>query len=515
MKIIEIVLLFLIMNFCGLSFFNFFQLNNYKIQLTTKNEKQFLLISAVTLIFGITISIIYKILYNSIFYDIIFVILLIILLMLYFLPYTKKRNKLVLTKRAIRLILLYNIFAITSIACVLINNKIIFVDVIFLLIFLSPFLSMLALKMIEPFERKNNNKYIKKAKQKLYNDKLLIKIAITGSYGKTSCKNILNTLLSTNYNVYATKNNYNTPLGLCKSINEINPSTDVFIAEMGARKSGDIKELMNMVRPGYGMITGITEQHLETFYTIENIYKEKFELVKNLPENGFCVFNSDNFYANDMYNNCKIRKCKTGIYSDKNDIFADNIISKKENGMEFDLHIKDQKLHCKTSLIGKHNIQNIVLCAGMAVELGVSSEDITKNISKIKAINHRMEIIKSNNILIIDDSYNCNMEGAVAAIEFLKEFDRRKVVYTQGLVEVGIENQKLMNNFLGKLISKVADVVILSGINKEYIKEGLLSEKFEGKIYEFRNLKEVQKNFSKILRTDDILLIQNDLPDNF
>ncbi|MFW5780775.1 MAG: UDP-N-acetylmuramoyl-tripeptide--D-alanyl-D-alanine ligase [Bacillota bacterium] len=497
----------------GFHYFNMLQKNNYKFKTNLKSQTFYLFNSMIILFSGVIITMlsgrlslfVNSIILNCFLYAMIFYLAI---------SYFNKRQKFVFTARGKRLFGLYSIVCIISLSVFLIRIQHLMFLTIFIILFLTPLISIACNNILLPFETRNNKKYIVIAKNKLASSNMLIKIGITGSFAKTSCKNFLNYMLSAAYNVHATKASYNTPLGIAKSVSELNKAADVFIAEMGARKTGDIKELVDIVKPKYGIMTGVTCQHLETFRTVENIFKEKEELVKGLHPDGFCVFNGENSYSKYMYNKAKIEKTIVG-FDDSYDVYAKNI-KITPNGSNFEMFIEGKKIICHTRLLGKHNILNILLCASLAKKLGISDNDLRKKITSLEPVPHRLQVIKSpNGITIIDDSYNCNLEGAVSALQTLAEFDGRKTVFSQGIIELGFQKQKETNKYLGYLISKVADIVILCGENSDYIKDGLKEKKFKGKIYTYKSLKAAQKDFTNILKSGDVLLLQNDLPEYY
>lgn len=386
-----------------------------------------------------------------------------------------------------------------------------------------PELTGFALIVNKPVEKRIAGKYIKKCKNTL-ESRDLIKIAITGSFGKTSVKNILTTILSKKYKTYCTPHNYNTPMGICKAVNDLPENCQVFVAEMGARKVGDIEELCNIVDPDYGIITGVGTQHLASFKSQENIYSAKKELNDYLEKTlgKGIVFNGDNGYTERMFEESKV-KDKTLISSSRCENFGkrvtqirvDNVECGSE-GLEFDLYIGAEKARCKTRLIGKHNLNNILMCVAMAYKLNLNIVQISEGIAELAPVEHRLEVCKLNNgITIIDDSYNSNFEGAKIAVETLGLFKGRKVVATQGLVELGREQIK-QNFELGESIAEIANIAILIGINREDIRMGMLAKGFCDKnIYTVEHLDNAKELFAKMLKEGDVLLIQNDLPDNY
>ncbi|MDE7348801.1 MAG: UDP-N-acetylmuramoyl-tripeptide--D-alanyl-D-alanine ligase [Clostridia bacterium] len=447
---------------------------------------------------------------------------------------TDERDKcahqpLVYTARAKRLITSYAILIAVFILIVGIlghiieingvNLTFIFIPLVFALM---PEIVGLTLILNKPMERKIANKYIKKCSQTLQNANL-IKIGITGSYGKTTVKNVLTTILNQKYNAYCTPSNYNTPLGICRAVNELPKECQIFVAEMGARKVGDIKELCDIVKPTYGIITGVGSQHLGAFKSQQNIYNTKKELADHLQSvDGTIVFNGENKYTRQMYDeyggkNKKAISSEVYLSSEEHakKIFVSEVACDSQ-GAKFVLHIGDEQRECGCKLIGRHNLENILLSVQLAVDLGLNIVQIADGIAQITPVEHRLQTIElPTGITIIDDSYNSNEEGAKLAIETLNMFKGRKIVATQGIVEMGSEQQRV-NFGLGECIAKVADLAILIGVNREDIRLGMISENFCDKnIYLVEHLDNAKELFSAMLMKGDVLLLQNDLPDNY
>ena len=359
-------------------------------------------------------------------------------------------------------------------------------------------------------------RYLNHAKHKLKKCENLIKIGITGSYGKTSTKYILNTILSEKYKVCMSPHSFNTLPGLSKVVNNyLTKEDDVLIAEMGARRKGDIKELCDLIKPSIGIITGIGNQHLLTFKNIENIFKTKYELIESLPENGFAVFNGENKQCLEMFDRCLIEKQFVGNL--ENSAIKAEEICFDENGTTFSLVIDNKKFKCKTSLLGEHSVLNILLCVSVAKKLGLTNAQIVDGIKKLKPISHRLEMIKTANNIILDDSYNASVEGVKVALNVLKKLNgREKIVVTPGLVELGNkENEE--NKKFGEELSKVANkVIIVNKVNFESIKQGLISGGFlEDNIYQAETLEKAKLLMKDFLKSNDVVLFENDLPDNY
>ncbi len=381
---------------------------------------------------------------------------------------------------------------------------------------LMPYLLFVAYAINEPMEWFIARHYKLMAVAKL-NQYDIIKIGITGSYGKTSVKEILKTLLSQKYRVLATPSSYNTPLGIAITVKQLDSTHDVFIAEMGARSKGDIKELAQMVKPQYGVLTGVNNQHLETFTSIEVTKDTKFELFENLPENGAGFFSSDNKLSLELMDRFKGKKYLAGI-SNKNNLVVATDVKTDVRGMEFILNFANgESVKCSTVLLGKHSVSNICLASALAYEIGLTPEEIATGINRIKSVGHRLELVPNNkNIVIIDDSYNSNVDGANAAMEVLDTFSGRKIVLTPGLVELG-KMENIANREFGKTLSEHADVVIIIGRhNAEMLINGLLEGGFNRENIKFaKSLNKGNNLLNEIIKEGDVVLFENDLPDNY
>ena len=381
---------------------------------------------------------------------------------------------------------------------------------------LTPYILFLAYLINEPFEEIIKRYYLKRAKNKLDKSKVL-KIGITGSYGKTSIKEILKTILSQKYRVLATPASYNTPLGIAITSKNLDSTHDIFIAEMGARSKGDIKELAALVKPSYGVLTGINNQHLETFGSPETIKDTKFELFENLAENGKGFFSTDSEGARELYESFGGEKFCAGLSGENNLVTATDI-STGQHGMSFTLVIRGEKpVKCNTVLLGRHSVSNICLAAAVAYKIGLTPQEIAQGINRIQSIGHRLELMPNNkNIVIIDDSYNSNEDGIKAAMEVLDTFSGRKIVLTPGLVELGkIEN--VANLAFGNLLAKHVDIVIIIGKhNAEMLINGLTAGGMDkSNIFFAKTLNKGNAMLNEMLREGDVVLFENDLPDNY
>lgn len=383
---------------------------------------------------------------------------------------------------------------------------------------ISPLLVLVANFINKPMETAINQRYINDAKRLLRGHKNLTTIGVTGSYGKTSVKYILHTLLQAEFDTLKTPESYNTPMGVVKTVRSMLRAThELFVCEMGARHVGDIKELCDIAAPKMGIITSVGPQHLETFYSIENVKKTKFELADALPADGTVFLNLEDANIRDYMKNVDKRIVGYGL-SDKCDYYATDI-SASSKGTAFTVHTPDgQSESFTTRLVGAHNVINIVGAMAVCCELGISLDQLKGQVRKLEAVPHRLQLIRRGGITIIDDAYNANPTGANAAIDALALFDGYRILVTPGMVELG-EKQNELNRAFGAYAARACEYVVLVGKKQtESIYAGLVSAGYpEDKIYVAEDL---QDAISKAYGVDSqgrekIILLENDLPDNF
>lgn len=382
---------------------------------------------------------------------------------------------------------------------------------------IAPALCLAANAILLPIEALGRKRYIDGAKKIIAGHQDLIVIGITGSYGKTSMKSFLGELLSENYSVLVTPKNYNTDLGIARTIRKyLKPTHDIFICEMGAMWEGEIAACCEIVHPKYGIMTAVDPQHLQTFGSLEAIVRTKFELAQAIEQN------HGKLYLN--YDNENIRRHSTSAehYSyglDKQyDFYADHIKS-NEKGQSFTFHHKDQSLEVETKLLGVHNIENLTGAIAVAKGLGISDEDIKFAIRRIKSVPHRLEYTNKGNFGIIDDSYNSNPISSKLAVDTLAQFTGRTVVVTPGLIELGSEEERY-NKELGEYIAqKKIDYVYLVGNNPQAsaVESGLAEAGFAtDKIQRVSSPQEAVSYATRKYPADKLtVLLLNDLPDNY
>ncbi|MBQ2763913.1 MAG: UDP-N-acetylmuramoyl-tripeptide--D-alanyl-D-alanine ligase [Firmicutes bacterium] len=391
--------------------------------------------------------------------------------------------------------------------------------IIAVLPFISPLFMLVANHFMQPFEEHKKSAYFNDAKEILASRDDLIKVAITGSYGKTSVKHVLNRMLEEKYYTLMPPGSYNTPMGITRVVREqLKPIHQAFIAEMGAKQKGDIAELCDLVDPKYGMITALGEAHLETFGTFEQIVDTKFELVDSLSVDDIAVLNFDDPAIRANAHRMAGKVIRYGIHGDDLDFWAEKI-RYTDRGMEFVLHSKDgAAVELRTRLLGEHNVQNIVGAAAMANQLGVNYKQIKRAVSSLQPVEHRLELkTTATGLHIIDDAFNSNPVGAAAAMNVFRNIENgKKFLITPGMVELG-EKEYEENKKFGVLAAEVCDYIALVGITQtEALKEGILEAGFpEENLFVAENLNEANSYVFGRMGKGDYVLYENDLPDTY
>ncbi|MDE6562378.1 MAG: UDP-N-acetylmuramoyl-tripeptide--D-alanyl-D-alanine ligase [Muribaculaceae bacterium] len=390
--------------------------------------------------------------------------------------------------------------------------------ILFLCIF-SWAIAILAVWVLKPVEASINDKYRNEAISILRSMPDLKIIGITGSYGKTSTKHYLHRILSEHYDVLMTPGSYNTPMGVIRTVREMmKPYNEVFICEMGAKQLGDIKEICDMVNPQIGIVTAVGPMHLESFKSIENVQKTKFELIDALPTDGFAVINNDfEWCANRPVNNVEV--VRYGVADSKGCDYIATDVRYTPDGTDFTVEGKDgTKLELHTRLVGECNISNLVAAVIVALHLGVTHDEIRRAVDSIDQVEHRLNVKRTpGGVTIIDDAFNSNPAGSRMAVDVLSQFNTgKRIIVTPGMIELGSEQENL-NRELGKQIGEKLDVAVIVGAyNRNALVDGIRSTDFDEKnLHIVDSFADSQTLLAKILAPGDTVLYENDLPDSF
>jgi UDP-N-acetylmuramoyl-tripeptide--D-alanyl-D-alanine ligase len=446
-------------------------------------------------------------------------------------PCKKGKKVLVITQRVQRIIFIsYLIFALILIGlffaiCNCVNPAQIFYPISIILIQLIPFIIIVANIILSPLEKGVRKRYLKEAKEKIAKLQPIV-IGITGSYGKTSTKQILAHIMSSVVPTLATPGSVNTEMGITRVIREeLKPEHKYFIVEMGAYCQGSIANRCQLTPPTYGIITAVGNAHYERFKSEANVAKTKFELAEAIfkSKKGKLIIDADAINKKYIDKYCKNHKDKLIKISSSSKEKNNYTISEKKlnkNGIEFKIKIDAKTFKIEAPLYGEHQIANVALSFALAYNLGISSESIIASLKSVPHIKHRLEVNKINaGPIFIDDAYNSNPTGfksALATLKLLKQENGRTILITPGMAELGkLHNEKHFE--IGEIAGKFVDIAIAIVPNriKTFIDGFNKTAKTSQKLLTFDTFSQAKNWLDKNLQPRDTILYENDLPDLF
>lgn len=386
-----------------------------------------------------------------------------------------------------------------------------------------PFFLLMSAYLMKPVEKKIQNGFKKQARKKLASLPHLKVIAITGSYGKTSTKFLMDAFLKERVRVCVTPGSYNTPMGICKVINnDLDAHHQVLILEMGARYQGNIKELCEIAQPDISVITNVGISHLETFGSQEAVAKEKSTLARELKPGGTLILNSDDPLVKEMGN---LRDDVKTVFAGSNGKVRISDSETDAEGTRFTMNVFDDegkrtgKESFRTKLLGKHNIQNISVAAAVALEFDIRLKTMAIAAAEMEPVEHRLELKERDGLIVIDDAFNSNPVGAKNAVDILASFNTgKKIIITPGMIELGeLEDEE--NQKLGEHIANAGlDLIILVGDDQTKPIQRGIKEAQNGEASNVRiakSLFEANDILKEFASPGDVVLYENDLPDTY
>ena len=382
----------------------------------------------------------------------------------------------------------------------------------------APLIMLLSRFLMEPLEASVRDWYVRDARRILAGFAPTV-VGITGSYGKTSTKFFTAHLLESRYRVLMTPESYNTAMGICRVIRgQLGPEHEVFVVELAENERGGFGHLLRLVPCSVSVVTSVGLQHLEEFGSEAAIQRVMRGFV-NMPGSGLTVvLNGDDPVLADVESipgKRLLRASAAGSLS--SDLHAENV-AMGADGLSFDVVTSQgERFACHTTVLGRHNVENILLAVAVARELGVSWSAIQGGVATLQAPPHRLQMmVGAGGVRIIDDAYNSNPAGFAMAMEVLAAFPSRRVLVTPGLVSLG-GAEDAENVEAGSRAAGAADMVILVGPRKTRpVREGLLSAGFpETSILTARSLGEVTGLMQSLLKPGDTVMFENDLPDTY
>ncbi|AIS52711.1 UDP-N-acetylmuramoyl-tripeptide--D-alanyl-D-alanine ligase MurF [Thermoanaerobacter kivui] len=332
-------------------------------------------------------------------------------------------------------------------------------------------------------------------------------IAVTGSSGKTTTKDMIAEVLSKKYAVLKTGGNFNNEIGLPLTIFRLESYHQIAVVEMGMSGIGEIKRLKEIAKPQVAVFTNIGVAHIEKLGSRENILKAKAELIEDFGENNVIVLNADDDMLVRLPQTYRGKYYKYGITN--GDVKAYNI-EKDERGVRYVLKVRELEKRVELSIPGMHNVYNSLAAICVGLEFGVSVEDMADALREFKPEKMRLNIIDGGKIKIIDDAYNANPDSMKAALTVLRDLDsKRKVAVLGDMLELG-EYSKEAHKDIGKFVLECGiDVLVTSGNFAKYIaEEAKICGMNSSNIFICKNNEEANKVLDSIIKEGDLILVK-------
>jgi len=375
---------------------------------------------------------------------------------------------------------------------------------------LTPLIVSFIVLFFQPITVLMRGRLIRRAIKKRKAIENLLVIGITGSYGKSSTKEFLKTILSQDFKVISTERNENSEVGISNLIlDKLTEDYEIFICEMGAYNRGGIKLLCDIAKPKIGILTGINNQHLATFGSQDNIVKAKFELIDSLPEEGLAVLNWDNEFIKNKFNS-KINSVKYAL-TEKQDIWAEDIKEEKDK-ISFNVVTNTgDSARFVVNALGAQNVPNILAAVAIARRLGMELNEIAE---RAKMIESGMRVIKGSfGLNIINATYSSNYNGVVSHLEYLKNWEGRKIIVMPCIIELGKEGRETHRK-IGRKIGEVCDLAIITSKDyfKDVMKGALESGMKKDRILFMENGDKIFQKLSECVRENDVVLLESRVP---
>lgn len=335
------------------------------------------------------------------------------------------------------------------------------------------------------------------------------RVAILGSYGKTTMKELLSTVLSEGLSVAATPANKNVLFSHAKWVRSLAGTENVLLFEYGESRPGDIAKLASFSQPDIAVITGVAPAHMDTYESIDAIAQD-FATITEYTDNPPLI-NED---ATELHSYISVFESYGSTRAGK---WIIKDVSCSINGTSFTMTHENKKLIVNSMLIGKHLVGPLAAVAAIADGLGLPKAVIERGLAKTKPFAHRMQPYRLSGAWIIDDTYNGNIEGMRAGLKLLRSLDANKKIYvTPGLVEQGKETEAIHAE-LGTLIALAQpdQVVLMNNSVRKYIQDALERAGFKGSITIIDNPLSYYENLQYSVSSGDIVLMQNDWPDGY
>ncbi|MGN1318735.1 MAG: UDP-N-acetylmuramoyl-tripeptide--D-alanyl-D-alanine ligase [Lachnospirales bacterium] len=331
-------------------------------------------------------------------------------------------------------------------------------------------------------------------------------VAITGSVGKTTTKDMIAGVLSKKYNVLKTQGNFNNHIGVPITLLRLDESIECAVIEMGMNHFDEISYLTNLVNPDIAVITNVGVSHIENLGSREGILKAKCEIFEGMKKDGLKVLN----YDNDMLRTVKDKYDNICYYSidDNTEIYADNIKEKGIEGISCTIHTPKFSFDCDIKIPGRHMVENAMAATAVGVKLGLTKEEIASGISDFEPTGGRMEIIRCNDYTIINDVYNANPVSTKAGIDVLAYESNKTCCILGDMFELGTFADKLHYEVGQYAVKKGIDILVCIGSISKSMYEGATSVNGNTDIYYYATQDEFLDDIENIIEEDMTILVK-------
>ena len=333
-------------------------------------------------------------------------------------------------------------------------------------------------------------------------------VAITGSTGKTTTKDLTAAVLGSLGKVLKTSANFNNEIGVPMTLLELNENHKAAVVEIGMRGLGQIESLAKIVKPTIAIVTNVNETHIELLGSMENIARAKGELVEAIQSGGAVILNADNPYTEFLKKlvNPDVKILTHGIKHDA-DLKAENI-SITNSVTDFDMNYKGEIYHFDLPIIGRHNVSNAMSAIAAGISAGVSIQQARQGLSTLVTTKMRFEVIHRDKITIINDAYNASPASMRASIKTAAEiYENRKIAVLGDMFELGDISEKVHREVGECVAENNFDILITVGELGKFIAEGAKSAGME-KIFVTNSHENAAKTLRSILQADDVVLFK-------
>ena len=333
-------------------------------------------------------------------------------------------------------------------------------------------------------------------------------VAVTGSNGKTTTKDLTAAALDALGHVQKTSGNFNNEVGVPMTLLELNDKHKAAVVEIGMRGLGQIKSLAEVVRPTIGIITNVSETHIEILGSIENIAKAKGELVEAIQEGGTIILNADNQYTLAMKNLVRdgVRVLTYSLEKDA-DFIAKNILIGSVS-TEFTLSFKGKEYDFEIPMLGRHNVSNALAAIAAGFAVGLTFSELQRGFSTLTTTKMRYEVIRRDGLTIINDAYNASPASMRAAIKTTAEvYDGRLIAVLGDMLELGDISERVHRELGAELVENKFDTLITLGELGKFIAAGALDAGLKN-VYSFDTHEDVAKKILELVREGDTILFK-------